>query len=97
MPRATDCFTFRRDFEGHVVLVTAHFIPNMACWGLMAKVNGTPCDHRQSIDPWNDARSMIDHALIDLELDHAGSPSGLLRPPILGPRSDDQSDEGDSK
>lgn len=89
MPRQTDCFTFRRDFEGHTILVTAHFIPNMQCWGLMAKTNGTPCDHQQSTDPWNDARKMIDDALIALEIEHATSPSGLILPPIPGLRPGD--------
>lgn len=96
MARSTDCFTFRRDFEGHVILVTAHFIPNMQTWGLMAKVNGTPVDHRQSADPWTDARGMIDRALMDLELDAGGTPSGLLLPPLPGRRPGEriEPDEG---
>lgn len=82
---AQDSFTFRRDFNGHTIVVTAVFIPRLECWGMIAKLDGEPVAHHQSTHPWEDARNLIDHELLELGLDEGGVPSGLLRPPPLPP------------
>lgn len=75
---ASDTWTFRREYEGHTIAVHAVFIPRMETWGLICRVDNVPYDHMQSIDPWTDARSMIDEALLSIGEDNmeaGGSPS----------------------
>ena len=65
--RQADSFLFRRDYNGHTITVNAVYIPRQSVWSLLAKLNGEAVDSRQSDDPWRDARTMIDSALLDIE------------------------------
>jgi hypothetical protein len=59
-----DTFTFRRDLPGTSIVVIAQYIPRLETWGVHVKVNGELVEHRQTDDPWRDARAAIDTELI---------------------------------
>lgn len=68
-------FMFRRDYNGHVIRVAAIYIPTMEIWGLMCTADGEGADHIQSTDPWNDARAMMDSALMAITATENKTPS----------------------
>jgi hypothetical protein len=64
-----DSFSFTRTIEGHTITVRAIYIPRAQTWGLLGKLDGEVIEHRQSVSPWEDARSIIDAELAKLDLD----------------------------
>ena len=62
----TDSFSFKRVYRDNIILVTALYIPPLETWGLTCLVNGECVDQYQTTDPWEDARNMVDSALLNI-------------------------------
>lgn len=61
----SNAFVFRREINGRVIEVTAHYIAPRSVWGLVCKVDGAHVDLRLSDDPWQDAKTVIDTELME--------------------------------
>jgi hypothetical protein len=64
---SADTFRFKRDYQGHRIVVDATRIPRGACWAIVATLDGEGIDCLQSDDVWESAQSIIADALLELQ------------------------------